>query len=77
MLLHRFEKTEVMSDFINNCFQRIEENNDSYIHIIFLLRIIEDNLSNFRDVSQNASSIVVNDLLRNCDDSLERNTKRF
>lgn len=50
-LLTRFEKTEVMTEFITHCFIKIEANEDSYIYTILLLKIIDENLSQLKQAS--------------------------
>lgn len=59
------------------CFEKIQNNDDSYIYTVFLSKLIDEKINDFREAPLSASSVIVNDLLINSHDSLERNSKRF
>lgn len=75
--LDRIEKTPSVETFVLECFKKIAANDHSDIHTEILLKIINEQHYNFKDTNPQVSEFIVQDILANSDDPLDKIEKRL
>lgn len=75
--IDRIEKTEPVEKFVEKCFLKISKNEESDIHTCILLKIIQEQFYSFKDMDPKISDFIIEDLIRNSSDEIEKVEKRF